>query len=128
MDYSAPNSLFNCLNVVPVKILGTLCALFLCVTTYAQDVTVQGKVTANGENLAGVTVVVKGSNGRLGTITSIDGHYSLKVDGKATLVFSYVGYETMEVPVKGRAIINVEMKETSLAVDEIVITIPYGTI
>ena len=127
MNYNAPNSLFYCLNVVPIKIIGSLCALFLCMTTYAQDVTVRGKVTAHGDGMAGVTVVVKGSDGRLGTVTSINGDYSLRVDGKTTLVFSYIGYETVEAPVKGRTNINVEMKETSLAVDEVIITVPYGT-
>lgn len=128
MNYKARKSLFYSLNAVPIKIIGTFCALFLCVATYAQDVTVRGKVTSHGEGMAGVTIVVKGSNGRQGTITSIDGDYLLKVDGKGTLVFSYIGYETMEVPVKGRTTINVEMKETSLAVDEVVITVPYGTV
>ena len=92
MNYNAPNSLFYCLNVVPIKIIGSLCALLLCMATYAQDVTVRGKVTAHGDGMAGVTVVVKGSDGRLGTVTSLNGDYSLKVDGKATLVFSYIGY------------------------------------
>lgn len=128
MNYKARKSLFYSLNAVPIKIIGTFCALFLCVATYAQDVTVRGKVTSHGEGMAGVTIVVKGSNGRQGTITSIDGDYLLKVDGKGSLVFSYIGYETMEVPVKGRTTVNVEMKETSLAVDEVVITVPYGTV
>lgn len=109
------------------KIIASLCSLFLCVATYAQDITVKGKVTSHGEEMTGVTVVVKGSNGQQGTITSINGDYSLKVNGKSTLVFSYIGYETMEVPVKGRTTINVEMTETSTVVDEVVISVPYGT-
>ena len=128
MNYHAPNSLFSYLNVAFIKSIGCLCALFLCMASYAQDVTVRGKVSTHGEEMAGVTIVVKGSNGQQGTVTSVNGNYSLKVDSKGTLIFSYIGCETMEVPVKGRTTINVEMKETSLAVDEVIITVPYGTV
>lgn len=59
------------------KFLSLLCSLLICVATYAQEITVNGKVTANGEEMPGVTVAVKG--GTHGTITSIDGiHYKLK--------------------------------------------------
>lgn len=108
------------------RLIMFLCGLFLCVTMYAQEVTMRGKVTTQGEEMPGVTVMVKGSSGQ-GTITSVDGSYSLKADAKSTLVFSYIGYETVEVPVKGRTTINVELKESSMAIDEVVITVPYGT-
>ena len=108
------------------RFIGFLCGLFLCVMVYAQDVTVKGKVTAQGDEMPGVTIMVKGSSGQ-GTITSVDGSYSLKVDTKGTLVFSYIGYETVEVPVKGRSVINVELQESSMALNEVVITVPYGT-
>ena len=108
------------------RFIGFLCGLFLCVMVYAQDVTVKGKVTAQGDEMPGVTIMVKGSSGQ-GTITSVDGSYSLKVDAKGTLVFSYIGYETVEVPVKGRSVINVELQESSMALNEVVITVPYGT-
>lgn len=108
------------------RLIMFLCGLFLCITMYAQEVTVQGKVMTQGEEMPGVTIMVKGSSGQ-GTITSIDGSYSLKADAKSTLVFSYIGYETVEVPVKGRTTINVELKESSMAIDEVVITVPYGT-
>lgn len=108
------------------RLIGFLCGLFLCVMVYAQDVTVKGKVTAQGDEMPGVTIMVKGSSGQ-GTITSVDGSYSLKVDAKGTLVFSYIGYETVEVPVKGRSVINVELQESSMALNEVVITVPYGT-
>lgn len=108
------------------KLIGSLCGLFLCMTIYAQDIVVKGKVTTQGEEMPGVTIMVKGSSGQ-GTITSVDGSYSLKVEAKGTLVFSYIGYETVEVPVKGRTTVNVELHESSLAIDEVVITVPYGT-
>lgn len=108
------------------RLIMFLCGLFLCITMYAQEVTVQGKVMTQGEEMPGVTIMVKGSSGQ-GTITSVDGSYSLKADANSTLVFSYIGYETVEVPVKGRTTINVELKESSMAIDEVVITVPYGT-
>ncbi len=108
------------------KFIGSLCGLLLCMATYAQDVTVKGKVTTQGEEMPGVTIVVKDSKGQ-GTITSLDGNYSLKVSGKGTLIFSYIGYQTVEIPVGGRTTINVELKETSTEVDEVIITVPYGT-
>lgn len=106
------------------KFLSLLCSMLMC-ATYAQNITVNGKVTANGEEMPGVTVAVKG--GTNGTITSIDGSYSLQVDAKSTLVFSFIGYETVEMPVKGQKVINVDLKESSVAIDEVVIAVPYGT-
>lgn len=102
-----------------------LCSLLLCLAGYAQDITVKGKVMSGSEEMPGVTVAVKGTP--QGTITSIDGSYSLQVDPKSTLVFSFVGYETVEVPVKGQKTINVNLKETTMLVDEVVISVPYGT-
>lgn len=107
------------------KFLSLLCSSLICVATYAQNITVNGKVTASGEEMPGVTVAVKG--GTNGTITSIDGSYSLQVDAKSTLVFSFIGYETVEMPVKGQKVINVDLKESSVAIDEVVIAVPYGT-
>lgn len=107
------------------KFLSLLCSLLICVATYAQEITVNGKVTANGEEMPGVTVAVKG--GTHGTITSIDGSYSLQVEAKSTLVFSFIGYETVEMPVKGQKVINVDLKESSVAIEEVVIAVPYGT-
>lgn len=107
------------------KFLSLLCSLLICAATYAQEITVNGKVTANGEEMPGVTVAVKG--GTHGTITSIDGSYSLQVEAKSTLVFSFIGYETVEMPVKGQKVINVDLKESSIAMEEVVIAVPYGT-
>ncbi len=104
-----------------------LCGVLLCATAIAQNVTVRGRVTANGEELPGVTVLVKGSKGG-GTITSLNGSYSLDADAGSTLVFSYVGYETVEVPVNGRSVIDIVLQETSTALDEVVIAVPYGIV
>ena len=78
---------------------------------WAQAQNVTGKVTdaLDGTPLIGVTVVVKGTN--LGTTTDGFGSYSINVEPTATLVFSYIGYETLEEAVNGRSTINVLLNQ-----------------
>ncbi len=81
---------------------------------------------ASGETLIGVSILVKGTS--TGTVTDIDGSYSLTVpDGSNTLVFSYTGYETVEINVDGRTNIDVILGEDSEILDEVVV-IGYGTV
>lgn len=75
--------------------------------------------------MPGVTVAVEGQP--RGTVTTVDGTYQLQVAGNATLVFSFIGYETVKVPVNNRKVIDVALMETTQMVDEVVITVPYGT-
>lgn len=92
----------------------------------AQNVTVKGTVTdKTGETVIGASVVEKGNPGN-GTITNIDGNFSLSVPSNATLVFSYVGMTTQEVAVKGQKTINVVMADDAQALEEVVV-IGYGT-
>ncbi len=92
-------------------------------------VPVSGRVTGeNQTGLPGVTVTVKGTS--VGTVTDIDGNFSLNIpDGTTnpTLVFSYVGYQTQEVPVNNRSVINVQMATDAKALGEVVV-IGYQTI
>lgn len=87
---------------------------------------IRGRVTdQNNEPLIGVTVKLKGAS--LGTITDINGDYSLTLsDADATLVFSYIGFETQEVNTGGRTLINVTMKEDVSLLGEVVV-VGYGT-
>lgn len=87
---------------------------------------VNGTVTDQaGEPLVGVNVLVKGNS--LGTITDINGAFSLDLpDGEQSLVFSYVGYETLEVPVNGRSQIEAVLRESATALDEVVV-VGYGS-
>lgn len=86
--------------------------------------TVTGKVTsASGEALIGVTVQVKDGDG--GTLTDVQGDYSIEAEPTATLVFSYVGFKTQEVAVDGRTTVNVVMTE-GIDFDEVVV-VGYGT-
>ena len=90
------------------------------------DFTVTGKVTdESGEGLPGVSVVVKGT--QRGTTTSQEGTYSVAVpDGAATLVFSFVGYVSQEVPVNKRSQIDIRLGTDTKALNEVIV-VGYGT-
>ena len=110
------------------KYLLSLCLGLFGLPMMAQNITVEGEVTAevDGEPLIGVTVRVKGTS--QGTATDIDGHYILKnVDPKATLLFNYIGYQEVEEPVKGRTKVNIQMYETTQSLDELVV-VGYGVV
>jgi len=87
--------------------------------------TVTGVVTdENGVPLPGASIVVKGTTN--GAVTDFDGNYSINVDGDGTLVVSYVGYKTMEVPVNGRSTVNVGLETDASQLEEVVV-VGYGT-
>ena len=106
-----------------------LVIVIMLITTFSvhaekmQEPTVTGKVTGYEDRggLPGVNVVLKGS--QEGTITDINGDYSLEVvDENSILVFSYVGYNSEEILVGSRSVIDIEMIEDITALSEIVIT------
>ncbi len=91
----------------------------------SQDLRVTGKVTsAAGEPLAGVSVSVKGS--RTGTVTDANGNFAITVPDDAVLVFSSVGYESVEVAVAGKTSLTVSLEQSARKIDEVVV-IGYGT-
>lgn len=91
-----------------------------------QTVTVTGVVVGNdGEPLMGVNVLEKGTTN--GTITDLDGRYTLSVSANAVITFSYIGYVSSDVPVNGQKTINVTLKEDSQNLDEVVV-VGYGTV
>ncbi|MEO6000604.1 MAG: TonB-dependent receptor [Chitinophagaceae bacterium] len=86
---------------------------------------INGKVkNSRGETLAGVSVTVKGKT--TGTSTNANGNYSIDVPANGTLVFSYVGYATKEMPVNDRTEIDILMEESVSGMDEAVV-VGYGT-
>lgn len=92
----------------------------------AQNVTVKGTVKdKTGETVIGASVVQKGNTGN-GTITDIDGNFTLSVPNNTTLIISYVGMKTQEVALKGKKQINVVLEDDAQALDEVVV-IGYGT-
>ena len=95
----------------------TLLILFLLAvltpfSVWAQNL-VTGKVVSSddGYGLPGVTIQVKGTAN--GTVTDLDGNYSIKADSYDVLVFSFVGYKSKEVSVKGKTKINVTLEVDS---------------
>lgn len=95
---------------------------------YAQTIRVTGKVTADddGSPVPGATVLLQGTTN--GTITDINGDYSLQVDDpNAVLVFSYVGYLTEEIPVNNRSVIDISLMADITELMEVVV-VGYGTV
>ena len=93
---------------------------------YAQELNVKGVVTSadDGQPIPGATVVVKGKT--TGIVTGLDGTYSLKVPGNATLIFSFVGLKSQEIAVNNRTTINVVLASSTEAIEEVVV-VGYGT-
>ncbi len=90
------------------------------------DKIITGTVTSeDGEPLIGANILVKGT--ATGAVTDIDGSYSLTApDDATTLVFSYTGFETQEIEIAGRSIIDVTMASSSIGLEEVVV-VGYGT-
>jgi len=91
-------------------------------TAFAQDIEVNGTVLSSEdrEPLTGVSVVQKGTTN--GAITGLDGKFRLRVASDAVLTFSYVGFETQEIPVQGRAQFDVTMSSGSKILQDVVVT------
>ncbi len=101
------------------QLLLLLFSLF-AVMGYARTVT--GVVTSEADKqpVIGATVMVQGTS--TGTATDFDGKYTINAGDNDVLVFSYVGMETSNIKVNGRDVINVELKENSQVLDEVVVT------
>ncbi|GHT31302.1 SusC/RagA family TonB-linked outer membrane protein [Bacteroidia bacterium] len=93
--------------------------------SFAQTITVTGLVTEeSGEPVIGAAIILQKSTD--GTVTDVDGRFSLNVPRNGVLEFRYIGLETEIVPVNGRTTINVVLKSNSVAMDEVVV-VAYGT-
>jgi len=102
---------------------------FQAVYLFAQEATVV-KVTgtvidlADNEPIPGVNVYIKGT--QTGSVTDVDGKYSINIPKGSTLVYTMVGYETQEILVENQLVINTRMKVAVTSLDEVVV-IGYGT-
>ena len=123
-----------------LKMLAALAAITLtssATTLYATEsssaavsqqaaMTVRGNVKdVNGEPLIGVSISVKGRSGQ-GTVTDIDGNFTLQCEKGSVLSFSYIGYKTTEIKVANRSDLMVTLKEDTEQLDEVIV-IGYGT-
>lgn len=104
------------------------CMLFGCLTATAQNTggkTVKGVILdSNGETVIGASVVVKG-NSSIGTISDIDGNFTLKVPDNAVLVISFVGMKPQEVKVTDGGLLRVTLEDNSQQLEEVVV-VGYG--
>ena len=95
------------------------------IQTVMQAITVKGTVLdANGEPVIGASVLMKGTT--TGTITDIDGNFTLSNVNPGILVVSYIGYKTQEIQAKGGAPVKIVLKEDSEVLEEVVV-VGYGT-
>ena len=113
----------KCLSV---RLFCLLLLMFSATIVFSQKRTISGNVVDEiKEPLIGVTVQVKGTT--QGTVTDLDGNYSILVDNpNVTLIFSYVGYKKEIIPLKNRTVVNVTMQMDSEVLDDVVV-VGYGT-
>lgn len=106
-------------------VLTGICALAFSQVLSAQEMTVRGVVSATtGESVIGAGVMIKGT--ATGVTTDLDGRYELSAPENATLVFSSIGYKTLEVRLDGRSVVNVALETDSELLEEAV-AIGYGS-
>ena len=102
----------------------TLLALVMSISLYAQNLVKGTVVDETDLPLIGATVLIKGNSG--GTITDIDGNYSINAKKGSTIVVSYIGYKTQEVKYTGQQKVNIKMIPDNQALDEVVV-VGYGS-
>lgn len=108
---------------------GIIVSIFLLLCSHfglrAQNVEVSGQVLdPTGFALPGVNIVVSGTAS--GTVTDVNGNYRISVPSDAILVFNFIGFQSQEVSVDGRSLINVVLVEDFLSLSEVVV-VGYGT-
>ncbi len=98
-----------------------LSVFVFCYSTYAQTVTLKGKVTdEKGEPIAGASVKIKGTNA--GSVTNGSGLFSLNYNGQGTLIVTAIGFTAHEVKLTGQAQVNVTLAEDNKVLNEVVVT------
>ncbi len=114
-------------EIVKMKAIWFFLFALLTLSVTAQERSITGKVTdaTTNEGLIGVTVLVEGTF--TGTVTDIDGKFTLKVTPATKLVFSFIGYESQIVAVGQQSQLNIALKTETKGLDEVVV-IGYGTV
>jgi iron complex outermembrane receptor protein len=108
------------------RLISVFLLLFIVMVSYAQQISITGTVTGeDGEPLPGVNVLIKGTTA--GTVTNLDGLYSIDLDEGATLLFSFVGYLPQEIATGTSTVIDVVLSEDLIGLEEVVV-IGYGSV
>ncbi len=117
----------------PIQAIGWLKSMFLLllliagISAFGQERTITGSVSdrSTNESLPGATVLIKGTS--QGSITDMDGKFSLQVPpGDQVLVISYVGFETIEIPVGNQAVFDIQLSPSKTSLQEVVV-VGYGS-
>jgi TonB-linked SusC/RagA family outer membrane protein len=111
-----------------LRILLIFALFIVTLPAFSQNITVKGKVTDSqtGEAMIGLNVVIQGTT--RGTATDADGNYTItNCPPNATLVFTYIGYEQLEIAVQGRTTIDATITPSSKLLEEVTV-IGYGTV
>src|SRR5690554_3867795 len=105
-----------------VMLMLILLFAFLSISSHAQAQTVSGKVVSaeDGAGLPGVNVVLQGTT--IGTVTDIDGNYTLDAPSNGTLVFSFIGFTTQQVAISNRSVVDVQLSSDIQQLSEVVVT------
>ena len=113
------------LSSISIRFLFLIIGVCSVLNVSAQQISISGNVVdESGISVIGASVLEKGTTN--GTITDIDGNFSISVSEKSTLVISFVGYITQEVSVKANTPLKIVLKEDSEVLDEVVV-VGYGT-
>ena len=109
-----------------MRLFFTMLAVLVSSAAFAQNISVSGSVkdASDGSPVPFASVHLKGT--MTGVSTDADGYYSITVPANGTLVFSSIGYKTMEVAVDSRLRIDVNLEKDSQALDETIV-VAYGT-
>lgn len=115
-------------QALSIKLSRLVVVMALCLVStglYAQKVSISGTVKdAMGEALIGASILEKDTKN--GTITDVDGNFSLSVADNATIVVSYTGFKSYEEAVAGKTVFNITLSEDTELLDEVVV-VGYGT-
>ena len=109
-----------------IKSFLSILLITVCAALQAQNITVRGTVTdaSNGEPVPGASVIVSGTTN--GVVSDVSGNYSITAPSDGVLIFSSIGYESMQVPIRGNRTLNVELSPSAEFLDETIV-VAYGT-
>ena len=108
-----------------IRLAFILLTMLMPLSILAQDIQVQGVVKdPTGETVIGATVMQKGTSN--GTVTDLDGNFSLSVPADATLTISYIGFATQDIAVNGQKDFSIVLKDDNQVLSEVVV-VGYGT-
>ena len=108
------------------RTLFTICLLVMASLLQAQNIQISGVVLDEaGEPLPGVSIQVKGT--QRGTSSGVNGDFAIKAGPRATLVFSFIGYERREIELKGRSKLRVQLEPAVNQLEQVEVVVGYGS-